>query len=187
MLGWRGGSNSSSSQTTIVEKDAFTFSIAIKQRSITRRGTLSIVSSIYDPLGFLSPIILSAKQILQNLCRIKLPWYEKIPLNIALRWQRWLDELIPLNTFKGEQMLNMQRFDASEVGYGAVSYLRRLNDKGEVNVAFTIGKVKVVPLKQTTIPRLELSAAVLAVRLDRMLSRSFIWMNLSSGQTALQY
>lgn len=187
-----------------IEKDAFTFSITIKQHSTTRRGILSIVSSIYDPLGFLSPIILSAKQILQNLCRIKLPWDDKVPLNTALRWQRWLDELIPLNTFSVNRRFTSKDFgsiasaqlhnfsDASEAGYGAVSYLRLLNDKGEVNVTFTIGKTKVVPLKQTTIPRLELAAAVLAVRLDRMLKaevqfhldESFFW---SDSATVLKY
>lgn len=81
--------------------------------------------------------------------------------------------------------------DASEAGYGAVSYLRLLNDKG-VNVTFTKGKAKVAPLKQTTIPRLELAAAVLAVRLDRLLKAEvqfhldefFFW---SDSATVLKY
>lgn len=172
--------------------------------AVCLRGILSIVSSIYDPLGFLSPIILSSKQILQNLCRIKLPWDEKVPLNIALRWQRWLDELIPLNTFSVNRCFTCKDFgsiasaqlhsfsDSSEAGYGAVSYLRLLNDKGEVNIAFAIGKTKVAPLKQMTKPRLELAAAVLAVRLDRILKaelqfhldESFFW---SDSTTVLKY
>ena len=54
------------------ESDKFCFKIVIKERPPTRRGILSIMSSIYDPLGLLSPVILSAKFILQELCRLKL-------------------------------------------------------------------------------------------------------------------
>ncbi|XP_034080736.1 uncharacterized protein LOC117551795 [Gymnodraco acuticeps] len=53
------------------EKDSFIFKVNIKNRALTRRGILSTISSIYDPLGFLSPFILKARQILQELCRIK--------------------------------------------------------------------------------------------------------------------
>lgn len=59
--------------------------------------------------------------------------------------------------------------DASEVGIGTVSYLRLANCRDEVHVALIMGKAKVAPLMQTTIPRLELAATVLAVRMDRML------------------
>ncbi|XP_020629770.1 uncharacterized protein LOC110066859 [Orbicella faveolata] len=51
-----------------VQADTFSFKIANKEKSATRRGILSIVSSIYDPLGFVSPCILPPKAILQDLC-----------------------------------------------------------------------------------------------------------------------
>lgn len=59
-------------------KDAFTFSIAIKQYSVTRHSILPILSSIYDPLSFLSLISLFAKLILQNLSKVKFHWDEKV-------------------------------------------------------------------------------------------------------------
>ena len=59
--------------------------------------------------------------------------------------------------------------DASECGYGVVSYVRMENCQHNVHVAFLLGKARVTPLKQVTIPRLELTAAVLAVRVDRIL------------------
>ena len=40
-----------------------------------------------------------------------------------------------------------------------------------VQVAFMLGTARVAPIKQTTIPRLELVAAVLAVRVDKMLRK----------------
>ncbi len=76
-----------------VESDTFNFSTEIKPHSVTRRGILSIVSSLYDPLGFVAPVILPAKQILQQLCKLRLGWDETIPLHISQAWKRWLDDL----------------------------------------------------------------------------------------------
>lgn len=50
---------------------------------ITRAGILSVVGSIYNPLGFLRPVILPAKQILQDLCRAKLGWDEQIHQDVT--------------------------------------------------------------------------------------------------------
>ncbi|XP_063050269.1 uncharacterized protein LOC134445113 [Engraulis encrasicolus] len=59
--------------------------------------------------------------------------------------------------------------DASESGYGCVSYLRLENAEQEVHISFVMGKSRVAPLKQMTMPRLELTAAMLAVRVDKLL------------------
>ena len=52
-----------------VQSDTFCFKIVVKDRPPTRRGILSVISSIYDPLGFVAPLILPAKAILRDLCR----------------------------------------------------------------------------------------------------------------------
>ncbi|XP_035997578.1 uncharacterized protein LOC118564254 [Fundulus heteroclitus] len=187
-----------------VEQDVFTFSIVNKHKPLTRRGILSIVSSIYDPLGFLAPVILTAKQILQHLCKLKFGWDETIPLEIAQVWDKWVKDLVLLDNLSIRRCITPKGFgeirsaqlhhfsDASETGFGAVSYLRLSNSKQEVCVSFVIGKARVAPVKQITIPRLELAAAVLAVRLDKMLSvqlglnmsESVFW---SDSTTVLQY
>lgn len=59
--------------------------------------------------------------------------------------------------------------DASESGYRTVRYLRLTNFEGAVHLSFVLGKSRITPLKQITIPRLELAAATLAVKVDRML------------------
>ena len=52
-----------------LEKDSFSFNNTLKEQPATRRGILSTVASIYDPLGFLAPYILTGKRILQEMCR----------------------------------------------------------------------------------------------------------------------
>ena len=59
--------------------------------------------------------------------------------------------------------------DASQRAYGAVSYLRLTNQTGQIHCSFMMGKARLSPVKEMTIPRLELSAAVVATRLDKMI------------------
>ena len=59
-----------------ITSDKFGSKIVINDRPATRRGILSIVSSVYDPLGFAAPFILKAELILQDLCCRALDWDE---------------------------------------------------------------------------------------------------------------
>lgn len=54
----------------VVEEDNFTFNVTIKPQPPTQRGIPSMVSSIYDHLGFLAPFTLTVKLLLQELCNI---------------------------------------------------------------------------------------------------------------------
>jgi hypothetical protein len=73
--------------------------------------------------------------------------------------------------------------DASEMGFGAVSYIRFLFSDGSASVPFVISKVSVAPLKFLTIPRFELNAVFLAsclgaqvnFELDFVFNRTLYW------------
>ena len=65
-----------------IESDTFKFNISLKDRPCTRRGILSTVSSIFDPLGFVAPVLLEGKAILQELCRNNLGWDDPVPTDI---------------------------------------------------------------------------------------------------------
>ena len=186
------------------EQDKFQYNIGLKDKPETRRGILSIVSSVYDPLGFVSPFILRAKMILHQLCRKKLAWDDPVPEEELQCWKQWLAELQTLQEFSVDRCLKPETFgepskkelhhfsDASEGGYGAVSYIRMTNSKSKVHCAFVTGKSRLSPLKYMTIPRLELSSATVAVKLDQMIrkeldykiNRSFFW---TDGQAVLRY
>ena len=82
--------------------------------------------------------------------------------------------------------------NASEMGFGAVCYARYSLPDGAIKVSFVMGRNCVAPLKQLSIPRLELQAAVLAVRLYCVVKQeltvnikdAIFW---SDSKTALQY
>lgn len=163
------------------ETDTFRFRMSVQERPFTRRGVLSVVSSVYDPIGFLAPFTLPVKTLLQNLCKMSYSWDEDIPPNYQLQWVGWLEDLKRLCTFSVPRCFKPKGFgqlvsaqlhhfsDASENGYGTVSYLRLQSEDEKIHLAFVLGKARVAPLKNVTIPRMELTAAVLAVRVDRLL------------------
>ena len=59
--------------------------------------------------------------------------------------------------------------DASQSGYGQCSYIRLVNDRAQIHCRLLIGKSRVIPLKFISIPRLELMAAVLSVKISKLL------------------
>ncbi|KAK0144664.1 hypothetical protein N1851_017006 [Merluccius polli] len=83
-----------------VSSDDFEFRVMVKERPMTRRGVLSTVASIYDPLGFVAPFILRGKQILQQLCRDKVGWDEPLPEELGTQWALWLKDLPNLSSVK---------------------------------------------------------------------------------------
>ena len=126
----------------------------------------------------MAPVILYAKSLLQTLCNQKYGWDEEISEEDYVTWRGWLRELNSLRTlsvprcFKPSGLSAVARVelhhfsDASKYGYGAVSYLRIFDDERVARCSFVLGKSRVAPLKVMSIPRLELTAAVVAVKLN---------------------
>ena len=123
-----------------VERDTLSFKVAKKEVPNTRRGMLSLISGLYDPLGFAAPFILPAKMLLQELCRQDYGWDEQIPDEKLLRWRSWVGNLSNLEQVNLPRCFKPKGFgdltdiqlhhfsDASEVAYGAPSYLRLKDD-----------------------------------------------------------
>ena len=66
-------------------------------KTASRRNILSVMSSVFDPLGLAAPYVLKAKIILQELCKEKVDWDEPISPKHRRSWERWLKELEALN------------------------------------------------------------------------------------------
>ena len=80
----------------------------------TKRGMLSVLCSIYDPLGFIAPCILEPKPIAQECWKRNLDWDDPLPCDLLSRFENWQKELylikdikVPrfyvFNELKGEQ------------------------------------------------------------------------------------
>ncbi|XP_046567991.1 uncharacterized protein LOC124276394 [Haliotis rubra] len=164
-----------------INTDMFGFTVDLKEKPFTRRGLLSTMSSLYDPLGIVAPVMLPAKKVLQDLCTNKqLGWDDEIPAEHKLIWKEWLRELQCLNVLRLERCLKPALFgnvvskqlhvfsDVSTMGYGCVAYLRLCDDKDNIHTAFLMGKSRLAPVKTVTIPRLELTAATVAVHIGQL-------------------
>ncbi|XP_045032024.1 uncharacterized protein LOC123474155 [Daphnia magna] len=157
------------------ESDSFIFDVKTDVEASTKRRILSAVSTLYDPLGFLSPVILSAKRILQELWLVGVDWDDQVPEVIQHQWNKWTTNLSQLEAFKipraltsssDIQDIQLHAFcDASTVGFGSVVYLRVTYRNNVVAVNFVTSKSRVAPLRPLTVPKLELQGAVVALRL----------------------
>lgn len=165
-----------------VESDELGFEIKKLHRPETKRGILSTICSLYDPLGFAAPVTLAGRSLIQDLWKAKVDWDQPLDDHFLDRWKSWnaqlpsLSELrIPRNYFLPETesskcQMQLHIFsDASEIGYGASSYLRMRYPDSTIHCSFVMGKVRIAPVKFTSIPRLELQAAVLSTRINKTL------------------
>ena len=154
------------------------------EAKVTRRRILSVVSSMFDPLGLVSPVLIIGRLLFQEATRLKLMWDQEVPQNIEMAWLSWLKDLSDLDQVRIPRCIKPQDFtdsnsvlelhhfsDASQKAYGCCSYIRCINQNGQVNTALIMSKSRVAPMKQLTVPRLELQAAVLSTRTDAFLRK----------------
>lgn len=153
--------------------DVFTYSVCHEVGAFTKRSILSDIARIFDPLGYISPIIVFAKCLMQRLWQLKVGWDETIPSDLRSLWESFILELplickfsiprlIPVLYSTQCQILGFA--DASERAYGCVIYVRTVDSSGVVQMHLLKSRSKVAPLKLLTIPRLELCAALLLVQ-----------------------
>lgn len=169
------------------EEDNFKVAFGVsKCRSVTKRSILSSIAQIFDPLGLVGPITLRGKILLQKLWSIKSDWDESVPTDIFTEWRAIEDQLVCLKELSIPRHISqvdavsiqIHGFcDASELAYGACLYLRTQNRQNLVKTHLICAKSKVAPLKRLTIPRLELSGALLLAKLSYKISKA---LNLNS-------
>ncbi|XP_068684466.1 uncharacterized protein [Montipora foliosa] len=129
----------------------------------TKRSILSQIARIYDPVGFAAAFLIRAKIGFQEL------WQQK--------WLSLFKEMKELNEVSFPRSLSPPEpadsqptlcafADASQDAFGSCAYIKWAVEKGKFYVRFIAAKSRVAPLKEITIPRLKLQAAVLASRVQ---------------------
>uniref|UniRef100_UPI0014395EDD uncharacterized protein LOC117165391 n=1 Tax=Bombus vancouverensis nearcticus TaxID=2705178 RepID=UPI0014395EDD len=121
--------------------DSILYSVKINSTAsrITKRTISSEIAKIYDPLGLLAPVIFRAKMLLQRLWTLKIDWDESLPADVHTEWSKYYAQLPLLNNVK---------------------FPRKTIIKAAAEMNYTVA-----PLKSQTIPRLELSGALLLASL----------------------
>ena len=167
-----------------VGQDTLEIKVVPKQLAPTKRGILKQTSTIIDPLGLVAPFVLRAKLILQELWRLGFDWDKPISGPLLDAWEAWKAELPLLATLSvprcylsnqpSAQYADAQIHifaDASEVAFGAAAYWRFETRGHSYHCSFIFGKTSLAPIKPLTIPRLELQAAVMAVRMSQTIQK----------------
>ena len=164
--------------------DEFRIKVDMPRKPCTRRGILSASHSLFDPLGFVAPALVEIKLLLREMNGDD--WDAALPEKKEERWRAWISALyyleelkiprcLKLSDMNGELTYELHHFsDASGEAYGAVSYLRIADKSGKVHCSFLMGKSHLAPAPMTTIPRLELLAAIVSLRLDQMLKKELL-------------
>ena len=148
----------------------------------TLRQLFSLVSSIFDPIGLLAPFVNKLKIIIQSLWKRGQSWDQQIPDDI----QPIVDKLVaqyrqiphiafPRRIFRSTTPVDLHVFtDASISAFAVVIFARQLDaSPNTANLNFVLGKSRVAPIKQQSVPKLELQAAVLGVRLLQTVRKAF--------------
>ena len=128
------------------------FDNTLKVQPATRRGILSTVVSIYDPLGFLAPYVLNGKRILQEMCQHGIGWDEPLPNTLKPRLESWISDFVNMEklniprcylavSFGEPKEIAWHHFsDSSSRGSRQCSYLRAKNAKDEIHCSLVIAK-----------------------------------------------
>lgn len=157
----------------------------LKSDRYTKRELLQITSKVYDPLGFLCPVMILPKLLFQKVCGLRGNWDADLDSDVDSEWREWLQEISRLVvkirrcTFdytKTVSNVSIHGFsDASSLSYSAAIYMRISYDCGKIECFLLMAKSRIVPKSNPqTIPRLELMGSLILARLIAFLKPIFM-------------
>ena len=146
----------------------------------TKRNILSIITDVYDPVGYFQPIVIKLKILVQKLCKSKLQWDDDIGI-LANKWKEIVTSITSSETVSFNRCFYLNDIndpidkcylhgfsDASISAFAAVVYFKSVSRCGNVAIKFVTLKSRIVPLNKTyTIPKLELLRNVILSSLIR--------------------
>ena len=192
------GSNSDTLRTSFAKEDRFdgaemkvlgliwnmyddNVHIPIKEsdelETYTKRHILKKTASVFDPLGFFNPVLLNAKLLLRELWKLGIDWDEPVKDQYANQWKEILKDINKikdkkLQRFVGSKDAELLCFcDASSKAYGTSIYLR-CKENGQTLTNLIFSKSRIAPLKETSLPRLELLAVLIGARSINFIEKS---------------
>ncbi|XP_044594867.1 uncharacterized protein LOC123272233 [Cotesia glomerata] len=165
----------------ITDKFQFTWNIPAYSK-ITKRTILSTIARFFDPLGLLAPVVITAKIFIQQLWTNQLDWDDPLSAVLSNQWKDLIQSFQEMNQMSIPRWLQTSRSnpceihgfcDASQQALAAVIYVLSKDPNEKTQTVLLCSKTKVAPIKRLTIPRLELSAAVLLTKLVHHVLQKF--------------
>ncbi|XP_036146380.1 uncharacterized protein LOC118646806 [Monomorium pharaonis] len=164
-------------------RDVFQFKVTLADPlPRSKRAILSTIAKLYDSLGWVTPVTITAKILMQQLWRLQTSWDGDIPEPLLGQWKVLYAQFSKLNDIQIPRWSGVHAdivhaelhgfADASSLAYAASVYLKVVTVSGDTTLSLLAGKSRVAPIAPLTIPRLELSAAVLLVRLMQFVRKS---------------
>ncbi|XP_075157847.1 uncharacterized protein LOC142231112 [Haematobia irritans] len=171
---------SSSTKTLGVRWNALTDTFSYTLNSIqvcentTKRKVLSTVAQLFDPAGWIAPIVIRSKILMQQLWLEGLDWDDVLSSDSLAKWKNLVSDLNHIDSvsiprwlqYCPSDTIEIHGFcDASQSAFCACVYVRCKTSKPVVYSNLLLAKSKVAPLKPVCLPRLELNGAFLLARL----------------------
>ena len=150
---------------------------------------MSRIATVFDPVGFLAPFVITGKVIIQDMWTAAVDWDAEVPKALEAAARAWLNQLPHLDQLRiprchfpniNSEVKQLHVFvDASTGAYAAVVYTISMAANNQRCVRFVAAKTRVTPLQAISIPRLEFLAAMLGLQLAQA-SASTLRLKLSS-------
>ncbi|CAL4222246.1 unnamed protein product, partial [Meganyctiphanes norvegica] len=170
-------------------EDCIFFNESLKwDKFYCKRSVLSTTNSVFDPMGYISPVLMQNKLFLQKLWNLDFKWDKDFEDNNILmqEWDHLLSDcevavrnVTILREIKVDRNTEIHVFcDASSTSYGACIYILNppinLDTKGNSKLVFAKGKIKPKNTvdNDNTIPKLELTAMLVGARLVGLIQTS---------------
>jgi hypothetical protein len=159
------------------EEDCFRFRVNLphsEETVYTKHVILSEIARLFDPLGWLAPVIISAKIFMQSLWKLEVTWDEPLTKDVQEYWVNFKETLQYLAELRIPRCVLPKSFssisligysDASEKAYSAVVFLCADYESSEPSMTMIASKTRVAPAKTISLPWLELCGAHLLSKL----------------------
>ena len=141
---------------------------------VSKRDVFKGLSSVFDPLGLFSPVLVKRKLLLQSLWSKGHDWDDEISSGDLNVWGSIISDFSKLSDYEVKRCINVNGGgsknyllcfgDASVHAYAAAVYIYQRKAKSECKADLLFSKTRLAPLKAMTIPRLELMAMLIGAR-----------------------
>lgn len=134
----------------------------------TKRIIISYLTRTFDPLGMVAPVLLGGNMMIRALWQKQCDWDVPVAKDVAQKFNEYWTDLLNLESFvirrcvcqPGSKLQIVGFCDASAKAYCALLYVRSIVNNTVHSCKLLCAKTRVAPMKELTIPKLELSSAL---------------------------